>query len=95
MLELKPHEFFPNEYRNLANVEKDINQIDREINILKQVKLTFTQQKVIEPIDPAYIPSNPVGPPRGRNMAVAGVLGIFLGTLFSFLVENITQVRED
>ncbi len=94
-LNLTPHKFFPNLYDNLNSIEDQINQIDRRINSLTRLESEFSKgNKLLEPLDPPYLPAGVVGPNRKMNIAVAGVLGIFLGTLLAFFVEYMSKPRE-
>ncbi len=81
----------------LAEVEIEISRYERELNALKksytQLSTKLLEAKVaraetaepIRVVEEPFVPSVPVGPNRKMNIAVAGVLGLFVGVLLAFL----------
>lgn len=49
--------------------------------------LAFTETKPITVVEAPIKPEEPVGPSKKLNVAVAGVLGLFLGVLLAFVVH--------
>lgn len=63
-------------------IESQLNQMRLSINNLEIIR--SSDFKWIEVIDPPYTPDMPVGPRRMLNIAIAGVLGLFIGVLAAF-----------
>ena len=79
-------------------------RLEREVGVLTGVYTTLKQQlettkieevrysRYVIVIDPPEIPIKKAGPKRTRMVILAGVLGLFLGTIVSLLFEFFKKI---
>ena len=92
--------------RELTETQAAQDDIDRRTGILQTalVKLAANLQDAqlalaetpepIRVIDEPLVPRHPIAPKKTANIAIAGFLGLMLGTLLAFFVDYISRVRE-
>ena len=97
-------EMLQEKQRELIEVEATLARINREIQVLtdsyqrlsaKLQEARIAQAETSEPIrvvEAPVVPSRPIGPNKKMNVAIAGVLGIFLGILLAFFIHYIHTV---
>jgi len=90
---------YQNQIEQLPQLEQNLNQLERDSNVNNQLYTRLLQKKSDAEIalasianrtlivEPATIPMKPVKPNKKLNLAIGGVLGIFLGVLFAFFQE--------
>lgn len=83
----------------LVLVQTKLAQLDREIAVLRNAYTSLAQAlqearlakaetgEPIRIVEAPVVPTKPIGPQKTMNLAVAGVLGLFLGVLLAFLVH--------
>ena len=81
--------------------------MDREINILRDgyaslaTKLQETRIAKAETAEPIrvveapVVPERPIGPNKKMNVAVAGVLGLFVGVLLAFFAHYLESSSDE
>jgi capsular polysaccharide biosynthesis protein len=69
---------------DVMNLRQELNDIEDRIQLLKGFEV------VVEP----FIPTNPVKPKKILNMAVAGIISLFLGVLIAFFMESLDKSRK-
>jgi len=95
------------EKRQLLDVaEATLDEFDRRIQLLKSAHATLARNlqeakiALAEAPDPIHVidepvdPRHPIAPRKTANIAIAGFLGLMLGTLLAFLVDYLARVRE-
>jgi len=92
--------------RELTEAQAAIGDFDRRIEILESslAKLAASLQDArlalaetpepIQVIDEPLVPRYPIAPRKATNIAVAGFLGLMVGTLLAFFVDYLARVRE-
>lgn len=92
--------------RTLVEAEAQLNDLNREIALLESSYATLRGQlqnarialaetpNPIQLIDEPFIPQQSVGSRKSSNVAVAGFLGLMLGTLLGFFLDYLRRVRE-
>jgi succinoglycan biosynthesis transport protein ExoP len=90
----------------LTEAEAKLDDYDRRIELLTSAhaKLTSSLQDAkialaetpepIRVIDEPLVPRYPIAPKKVTNMAIAGLLGLMLGTLLAFFADYLRRVRE-
>ena len=90
----------------LVETEAQLHELEREIALLESayVKLMGQLQNArialaetpnpIQVIDEPIIPEHAIGPRKLSNIAIAGFLGLMLGTLLAFFLDYLQRVRE-
>lgn len=82
--------FFPQLYSDLDSLDNRIQDTKEKLARLEQLKLEFQEDSLsLVVFENPYAPESPLGPNRSLNIAVAGILGLFVGTLLAFLWEYI------
>ncbi|MBC7098393.1 hypothetical protein H5T52_04665 [Candidatus Bipolaricaulota bacterium] len=83
----------------LVEVQAELERLDREISVLKSSYTSLAEKlqeariakaETAEPIrvvEAPVVPERPIGPSKKMNVAVAGVLGLFLGVLLAFFAH--------
>ena len=83
----------------LVEAQTELDRLDREIQVLRNSYTTLAaklqeariaQAETAEPIrvvEAPVVPTRPIGPNKKMNVAVAGVLGLFLGVLLAFFAH--------
>jgi uncharacterized protein involved in exopolysaccharide biosynthesis len=89
----------------LAEIDQRVNAYDREIQALETMYQDLANRKQqaliargeepdpIKVVETAVVPQVSIGPHRKMNVAVAGVLGIFVGVLLAFFAHYIHAGR--
>ncbi len=92
---------------NELAAKASLTKLDREISLLQQAheRLAIQMQNaeivlaetadLIQVVDEPFLPSSPIVPKKSTNIAIAGFMGLVLGTLFAFFVDYLLRVRED
>ena len=92
--------------RELTEAQATLDDLDRRIGILESalVKLAASLQDArlalaetpepIRVIDEPLVPRYPIAPRKAMNIAIAGFLGLMIGTLLAFFVDYLARVRE-
>ena len=92
--------------RELTEAQATLDELDRRIGILESalVKLATSLQDArlalaetpepIRVIDEPLVPRYPIAPRKAMNIAIAGFLGLMIGTLLAFFVDYLARVRE-
>lgn len=79
----------------VKDIESEASFLQREKEWLKnEVRIEKLEKERMKAIDLLKRPSRgetPVGPKKAQNVAVAGVLGLFVGILFAFISEYWTR----
>jgi uncharacterized protein involved in exopolysaccharide biosynthesis len=90
----------------LVEVRAEIQRLEREVAVLRDTytrlagKLQEARIAVAETAEPIRVveapitPTRPIGPNKRMNVAVAGVLGLFVGVLLAFLAHSIETTQE-
>lgn len=88
--ELGPKEV---EYNRLARTEKSNEQkLDIILGRLRTSDLSGRLKTVnIRPLDAARVPGSPAFPRMERNVALAGILSLFIGIAFAFFLEYLDR----
>jgi len=93
--------------RELIEVEAELAEIDRQIYLktVAQGKLAteFETAKIaiaetpdpIRILDEPFVPEMPIAPKKALNLALAGFLGLMLGSLLAFFVDYLARVRAE
>ncbi|MCK4246108.1 hypothetical protein KAX14_02615, partial [Candidatus Bipolaricaulota bacterium] len=83
----------------LIEVQTELERFAREISIskgfysslasrLQEAKIALAETAAaIRVIESPVMPTSPIGPNKKMNVAVAGVLGLFVGVLLAFFVH--------
>ena len=91
---------------HLVEVQTELDRLDREINVLrnsysslatKLQEARIARAETAEPIrvvEAPVVPTRPIGPNKKMNVAVAGVLGLFVGVLLAFLAHYLESGSE-
>ena len=86
--------------------EATLAELDRKIALLESAHANLSQKlqeakialaEIPDPIrviDEPLAPTSPIAPSKKSNIAVAGFLGLLVGTLLAFFVDYLTRVRE-
>ena len=92
--------------RELVEVEAQLHDLDREIALLESAYETLMGKlqiarialaetpNPIQVIDEPYIPEQAIGQRKTSNVAIAGFLGLMLGTLLGFFMDYLQRVRQ-
>ncbi len=102
-LELKGREKFPELNTRIQALDEEIGELQVAMEKLRKLINPGSGWKPFELISRPAAPPGPVGPNREMNVAVAGVLGLFVGVLLAFFVhylegggpERATSRREE
>ena len=91
----------------LVEVQAELDRLDREISVLrnsysslatKLQEARIAQAETAEPIrvvEAPVVPTTPVGPNKKTNVAMAGVLSLFLGILLAFVFHYLESGDEE
>lgn len=95
-----------NKQQQIDVAEATLSELDRRIGLLEsshamlarklqEAKIALAETpEPIRLIDEPLVPRRPIAPRKTVNVAIAGFLGLMLGTLFAFLVDYLARVRE-
>jgi len=90
----------------LVEVQAELERLDREISVLKSSytslagklqEARIAKAETAEPIrvvEAPVVPERPIGPNKKMNVAVAGVLGLFVGVLLAFFAHYLGSEGE-
>jgi len=86
----------------MDRLNSDLERTKKTYDLLNE-KMTQTQmlqavnlgETYLIPVSPAPVPSSPVRPKKGLNMAIAGVLGLMAAVMLSFLLEFLDNTVKD
>ncbi len=90
----------------LVEAQAGRERLEREISVLsdtyarvgeKLQEARLARAEAAEPIrvvESPILPTRPIGPNRRMNVAVAGVLGLFVGVLLAFVSHSVKSYRE-
>ncbi len=82
----------------LDEMDRTISQLTESVTFLstrlRSAQLAQAEKPdLIRVIEEPIVSANPIAPRKTQNMAVAGILGLILGTLFAFFVDYLQRVR--
>ena len=92
--------------QQIDTAEADLSEINRRINLIESehahlaTKLQEARIALAENPDPIRIideplaPLTPIAPRNTLNIAIAGFLGLMVGTLLAFFVDYLARIRE-
>lgn len=98
------------DYINIPEKELELVRLMREVNVHEDIYLMlmtrYEEIRINEQmhsgnlqiVDPAVVPKNPIKPRVKLNIAIGGVLGLFVGVGLAFLLEfvdNTIKTKED
>ena len=90
----------------LVEAESALRGLEREIALLESSYVALREQlqtarialaetpSPIQIIDEPFVPDAPISPQKSSNVAIAGFLGLMLGTLLAFFLDYLQRVRE-
>lgn len=86
--------------QELSSLYARLSPIQQELDSLRLSKeelndLANLDWEPLLTISPPYAPAAPVGPNRAMNVAVAGVLGLFVGVLLAFFIHYMEGGKAD
>lgn len=84
-LDSRGRELFPELHSRLTNLENERTQL--QLLEGKAQQLFAKTPQTIDIVSAPFAPAQPVGPRRTLNVLIAGVLGLFGGTLLAFFVN--------
>jgi len=74
----------------IENIKNKINTLQSEIKLLGDKKLRIDYAQLMKEPTPSLYP---VSPRKKRNVAIAGVLGLFMFTVLAFFLEYIEKQK--
>ena len=92
--------------RELVETEAQLHELELEIELLESAYITSMGQlqsariaraetpNLIQIIDEPITPTQPIGRKRSSTVAIAGLLGLMLGTLLAFFLDYLQRVHE-
>ncbi len=92
--------------RELVETEAQLHELELEIELLESAYITSMGQlqsariaraetpNLIQIIDEPITPTQPIGRKRSSTVAIAGFLGLMLGTLLAFFLDYLQRVHE-
>jgi len=92
--------------REINAAEATLAELDRKIGLLEQASASLAAKlqdakialaetpEPIRVIDEPLVPRSPIAPRKTTNIAVAGFLGLMVGTLLAFFVDYLARVHE-
>lgn len=84
-LDSRGRELFPELHSRLQSLENEHTELQLLEGKVQQVFAKNTE--IIDVVSAPFVPEQPVGPRRTLNVLIAGVLGLFGGTLLAFFVS--------
>jgi tyrosine-protein kinase Etk/Wzc len=85
--------------KNLSQKETEFNKLSTEVKLIQETYLMFKKKMAeiklreagmvekVTVMEPAAVPTTPIGPSKKAILIIAGVLGIVLGVIFAFITE--------
>jgi len=82
----------------LAEIDRRIDLVESEhaylASKLQEAKIALAESPdPIQIIDEPLVPESPIAPKKATNIAVAGFLGLMVGTLLAFFVDYLARVQ--
>jgi succinoglycan biosynthesis transport protein ExoP len=90
-LDSRGRELFPEFHSRLTNLENE--RTDLKLLADKVQQVFAKTPETIDVVSAPFAPEQPVGPRRTLNVLIAGVLGLFGGTLLAFFVNYLGQPK--
>jgi len=90
-LDSRGRELFPELHSRLTNLENE--RTDLKLLADKVQQVFAKTPETIDVVSAPFAPEQPVGPRRTLNVLIAGVLGLFGGTLLAFFVNYLGQPK--
>lgn len=92
-LDSRGRELFPELHNRLQSLENERT----ELQLLEgKVQRVFAKTpETIDIVSAPFVPEQPIGPRRTLNVLIAGVLGLFGGTLLAFFVNYLRQPEQE
>lgn len=88
-LDSRGRELFPELHSQLTDLENEQTELQLLEGKVQQVFAKTPQ--TVDVVSAPFAPERPVGPRRALNVLIAGVLGLFSGTLLAFFVNYLQQ----
>lgn len=92
-LDSRGRELFPELHSRLTNLENE--RTDLKLLADKVQQVFAKTPETIDVVSAPFAPGQPVGPRRTLNVLIAGVLGLFGGTLLAFFVNYLRQLQRE
>lgn len=92
-LDSRGRELFPEFHSRLQSLENERTQLQLLEGKVQQVFAKTPE--TIDIVSAPFAPEQPVGPKRTLNVLIAGVLGLFGGTLLAFFVNYLRQPEQE
>ncbi len=92
-LDSRGRELFPELHSRLTNLENERTNLKLLADKVQQVFAKAPE--TIDVVSAPFAPEQPVGPRRTLNVLIAGVLGLFGGTLLAFFVNYLRQPQSE
>jgi uncharacterized protein involved in exopolysaccharide biosynthesis len=92
-LDSRARELFPELHTRLQSLENERTELQLLEGKVQQVFAKNTE--TVDVVSAPYAPEQPVGPKRTLNVLIAGVLGLFGGTLLAFFVNYLRQPQQE
>ncbi len=91
-LDSRGRELFPELHSRLQSLENERTQL--QLLEGKAQQLFAKTPQTLDVVSAPFVPEQPVGPRRTLNVLIAGVLGLFGGTLLAFFVNYLRQPEQ-
>lgn len=88
-LDSRGRDLFPELHSRLQSLENERTELQLLEGKVQQVFAKIPE--TIDIVSAPFVPEQPVGPRRTLNVLIAGVLGLFGGTLLAFFVNYLTE----
>lgn len=92
-LDSRGRELFPEFHSRLQSLENERTQLQLLEGKVQQVFAKTPE--TIDIVSAPFVPEQPIGPRRTLNVLIAGVLGLFGGTLLAFFVNYLRQPEQE
>ena len=92
-LDSRGRELFPEIHSRLTNLENERTNLKLLADKVQQVFAKAPE--TVDVVSAPFAPGQPVGPRRTLNVLIAGVLGLFGGTLLAFFVNYLRQPQPE
>ncbi len=91
-LDSRGRDLFPELHSRLQSLENERTKLQLLEGKVRQVFAKNTE--TVDIVSAPFVPEQPVGPRRTLNVLIAGVLGLFGGTLLAFFVNYLRQPEQ-
>ncbi len=92
-LDSRGRELFPEFHSRLQSLENERTELQLVEGKARQVFAKTPE--TVDIVSAPFVPEQPVGPRRTLNVLIAGVLGLFGGTLLAFFVNYLRQPQQE